>query len=56
MTDDEHRTETASDFMAPGWWAACSCGWKGPVRRYHFEALADAGEHRTLERQKSEEQ
>lgn len=23
-----HDGETCSDWLNPGWWAACSCGWK----------------------------
>jgi hypothetical protein len=40
-----HRIETCSDFLQPGWWGACSCGWEGDVRQFHPEAMSDAAIH-----------
>lgn len=27
-----HVTQTTGSLRQGGWWAVCSCGWRGPVR------------------------
>jgi hypothetical protein len=40
------RGEIASSFLHPGWWAECSCGWRGAQRGTADEAKPDLDEHR----------
>jgi hypothetical protein len=42
----DHDLVIESDFVEPGWWATCSCGWIGETWEDHDDALLDGYAHR----------
>jgi hypothetical protein len=46
---EHHHTEVTSNFLSPGWWAECSCGWVGVLRDDADAAALDAASHREFE-------
>jgi len=43
--EDPHRASIESDFFSAGWWGACACEWKGPVRHSVTDVMRDVRDH-----------